>query len=380
MRHTARLVLLAALLAVGGAIAVPWAWERAFPTGDGSQAERPADALSSATIDSVNTQLADVLSALGATPDAITDSRQEERESDGRAWTFSQTTVQLPRETPRDELELAFAVWPPGVEAFLTRADELTWSVRVYADKYPIHQLVLRQPLDPDPTVDPATPPRLAVVITGVGVRSADVEQLIDLPLPLTFAVQPYHSHSLRYATDAARGAKEVAVHLVFDEPSQPDALVGMTVPPPLSIRQGIAEFGTRLQEDIDAIPYASGALLSSGTATLADYESMESLVGALRLRDLYLLDAQPVDRGVALQVAHRSSLPATSATVADDAGPDSLLRLRNLAVLRGEAIFVVPAAEGCGDRIESFLAERIEEGYRLVFTSELVSEHAASN
>ena len=375
MRHTARLVVLAALLVGIGVVAVPWAWERAFPTDTAPPAEASSDALNSATIDAVNKQLADVLSSLGATAEALTSSHQEERASDGRAWTFTRTTVDLPRHTPHDELEIAFDQWPAGVEAFLTRSDELTWSVRVYADKYPVHQLVLRQPLDPAPVVDPTAPPRLAVVITGVGVRSADIEQLIELPLPLTLAVLPYRSHSARYATDAARAAKEVAVHLVFDEPFQPDTRVGMAIPPPLSMTLGNVAFGNRLHEDIDAIPYASGALLSSGTATPADYETMEILVRALQQRDRYLLDDQPIDRGVALQVAHRANLPSVSATASADAGPDSLLRLRNLAVLRGEAVLVVPATEGVGDLLEEFVTERVTEGYQLVFASELVNE-----
>jgi len=375
MRQTVRLALLAALLAGFGAVAVPWAWEHVFPTEGGPGPEVTPDSLDGWAIDSVNEQLAEALAALGVAPEAIVDTHEEQRHADDQAWTFTITTVDLPREVPRGELEIAFAHWPRDVEAFVTRADELTWSVRVYAGKRPIHQLVLRQPLDPHPQVDPAAPPRLAVVLTGVGVRSADVERLIALPLPLTFAVLPYHSHSLRYATDAARAAKEVAVHLVFDEPLPIDAPAGMTVPPPLSAGMGQETFASRFQEDIDAIPYASGAVLSSGSPTPGDYESMAVLVDALQQRELYLLDDEPVDRGVALQVAHRSDLAASSATIAMGTDPRSVLRLRNLAVLRGDAIAAVRVRPGEGEAIEQILTSCMEEGFTLVFASELVAE-----
>jgi len=374
MRQTFRLAALAALLLGVGAVVIPWGWERAFPTADAPDASPPAETLDSAAIESVNERLADVLSTLGVTPEAIESSHEEERQTGDHAWTFTRTTVDLPQQTSQDELDIAFARWPSNVEAFVTRADELTWSVRVYSGKYPVHQLVLRQPLDPDPAVDPATPPRLAVVLTGVGARSADVEQLINLPVPLTLALLPYRSHSLRYATDAARAAKEVAVHLVFDEPLTSRALSGMSIPPPLSVTMGQAAFANRLVDDLDAIPHTSGAVLASGTPTPGDYGSMEVLVDALQQRDLYLMDHEPVDRGVALQVAHRASVPASNATTVLGVDAESVLRLRNLAVRRGEAIAVAPVTEGTGDSLAQFVADRLDEGYQLVFASELVA------
>ena len=50
-----------------------------------------------------------------------------------------------------------------------------------------------------------------------------------------------------------------------------------------------------------------------------------------------------------------------------------ALLRARNLAVVRGSAVLVVVAGgDGLG-WLDPFIEDRIDEGYRLAFASELI-------
>jgi len=357
VRPFIRTLVVLAALATAAALVLPWAWDRVFPAPASLPEGGTTVQLDGPTLDAVNTALADALAALGVSATHIVHTHEERRQREGVEWTWTRTTVDLPAARAEADLQRALASWPLHTEAFLTAVDELTWSARIYTGSYPVHQLVLRQPLDPDPAFDPASPPRLAVVLMDVGDRSEQVERVLGLQVPLTVAIQPYRSHSLRYATDAARAAMEVAIQL---EPGQ------------MAPRQ--------LPDDIEAVPYASGVVLASSENPAGEHAVMDQLARLAADRGLFLLDDLPVHRGLALQVAHRHGLPAANCTERLDGGTAeehrayAELRLRNLAALRGQAIVTVHLGDPGAELLTSFLDERRDEGYRLVFASELLA------
>jgi polysaccharide deacetylase 2 family uncharacterized protein YibQ len=359
LRQALRTLTLLALLVAIAALILPRAWRRVFPAPDATDRAEERVSPDGAALGAVNGAVAEALAALGVSPARIVEAEEDQRQRDEVVWTHTRTTVDLPTFRPEVDLQRAFERWPEHAEAFVTRVDELTWSVRVYVGSYPVHQLVLRQPLDPEPRCATGTPPRLAIVVVDVGERSAEVERVLTLQMPLTVAVRPYHSHSLRYATDAARAAMEVAVHL------DPDPIRAET-----------------LEEDLDAVPYASGVVLAQAGRGGEEHGVMDQLVQRMGARGLFLLDDQPIQRGVALQVAHSHGLAARSCTerldgTATPAQRDyATLRLRNLAALRGQAILTVQLGELGAELLIDFIADRRAEGYRLVFASELMAEH----
>ncbi len=381
MKQTLRLATVAILLIAAGVFAVPWVWRHAFPAPE-SEEELPETAADLATtIDGVNESVATGLGRLGVVPEQIVTTEEESRERDGFGWTYTRSTLDLPEGVTDGAIRAAFAHWPEGVEAFLTRPDELTYSLRVYAGKVPVSRLLIRLPLAPDPQIDPEAPPRLAVVVKGVGPRSAEVERVLELETPLTVAVQPYHSHSLRYADDAARASKEVVAHLDLGVESAAATDPGLSQPDPLGTLTESTAFRERLTEDIEAVPFASGVLASSRSPAARDADRMGSLAGALADGGLYLLDDALYPEGVALQEARRAAVSASSATAALGAGIDGagaqrdLQRQRNLAVLRGAAQLTVELGPGDAARLFRFVEDRRKEGYQLVFVSEIVGE-----
>ncbi len=388
MKHLVRLVVLGALLGAGGVVAVPWAWRTVFPTpadtavADGDRSTTTGDAPRGEDLDAVNQTIAGALGLLDVQPGAILRSTDELRRRGGLGWTFTTTVVDLPRWTTDRAVERAFADWPEGADAFLTHPDELTLCVRVYVGKTPVHKVILRQPLDPDPAVDPDRPPRLAVVIDGVGDRSEAVERLLGMDQPLTVGVIPYRSHSLRYATDAARASMEVAAELVSpDLPDPEDGPVGAAgiVPLGLDPTVPLEQVASRIAEDLQAVPYASGAVVDSTSPTVADPERMDRLARDLADRGMFLLDRAEAHEGVAFQMAARHAVAAAVSTAALDCSAEgevrhrSLLRLRNLATTRGAAVLTVRRAGECVDQLEEFMDDRRREGYQLVFASEVI-------
>ncbi len=379
MRQTLRVVAVAVALIAAGALAVPWVWRHVFPAPE-SVVELPASTGDlTRTIEAVNETVATGLGELGVVPEQIVSSVAEEREREDVGWTYTRSTLDLPGGLTDDAIRAAFDSWPEGVDAFLTRPDELTYSLRVYAGKLPVLRMMLRLPLDPEPWVDPDSPPHLAVVIKGVGQRSAEVERALELDLPLTVAVRPYRSHSLRYATDAARASKEVVAHLTLEAEENGSPAPGMAMPDPLGSALDPDAFRGRLTEDIEAVPFASGVLGCSRAAAARDAERMGILADTLGAGGLYLLDDALYPEGVAGQEARRAGVPAMSVTAAlevdqtDEEADRALLRLRNLAVLRGEAVLSAQLGRGDAARLRSFVRARKREGYRLVFVSEIV-------
>jgi len=375
-----RIGAVAALLVGVGAVALPWVWERVFPA-PVSVEELPATAEDlTATIEAVNQVVGSGLGSLGVVPEQIVSTEEEARERDGIGWTYSRTTLDLPPGVTDGAVRSAFDRWPDGVDAFLTRPDELTYSLRVYAGKVPLVRLLMRRPLDPNPAVDPEAPPRLAIVVKGVGLRSAEVERVLELDLPLTLAVLPYRSHSLRYADDAARASKEVVAHLPFEGVPGGAATGGTAVPEPLGTALDPGSFRARLTEDIEAVPFVSGVLSSSRSATARDDARMGVLGEVLAGGGLYLLDDALYPEGVAQQEARRAGVAALSVTASVDGGgaqdevDRALLRLRNLAVMRGEAVLSLELGPGGAARLHRFVGDRRDEGYRIVFLSELVA------
>ncbi len=375
MKHGLRLFLFAWIIAGIAWWTIPMAWRAVFPTPTALPSATADGPLDSGELEAVNEALALLLGELGLGSEDILTSEELPRERDGEAWIFTRTEVALPSDLDEERIHHATARLPDGVDAFLTHPDELTLSLRIYLGKTPVHQLLMYRPLDPAPPIDPAAPPRLAIVIEGVGLRSEAVEQLIDEPLPLTVAVLPYGSHSLRYATDAAQASKEVLVQLTFDQPAA-QKTTGMARPSSLGLTMEPALFGQRALEDIEAVPYSSGVVIRSHTPTASDPPRMESLAALLAEQRLFLLDGQSAADGVALQMANRQGVPAgiATATLDGDADDRALLRLRNLASIRGEAILMVRLDQGVDETLRDFVEERQTEGYRFVFASELIS------
>ena len=374
MKHGLRVTLIVVVILGISWWAIPKAWQAVFPTPTSSTPSTSDTPLDSGELEAVNESLALLLGELGLGSDDIITSEEITRELEGYAWIFTRTEVALPSDLDEDRIHHATARLPDEVDAFLTQPDELSISLRIYLGKTPVHQLLMFRPLDPAPPIDPGAPPRLAIVIEGVGLRSEAVEQLIHEPLPLTVAVLPYGSHSLRYATDAAQASKEVLVQLTFDH-SAPEESAGMARPSSLDLSMDPAQFRQRALEDMEAVPYTSGVVIRSNTPTTSDAARMESLASLLADQNLFLLDGQPAADGVALQMANRQDVPSGIATATLNGNQDehSLLRLRNLASLRGEAILMVQLEEGVDETLRSFVEERQAEGYRFVFASELI-------
>lgn len=223
------------------------------------------------------------------------------------------------------------------------------------ARKAPAQREAARSEVDdrsrkPDPAAEPASTqarprsarPRVAIVIDDVGHSLGPVEDLLQLDIPLTYAVIPHLGYSLDASRLLASRGQEVILHQPMEAQEYPAVpleegglLVGMLP----------SEVERRLRENLESVPGALGVNNHKGSRATTDPNLMEAFLLAVKKRGLYFLDSRTSAETVAEATARRLSIPTARRHVFLDNEEDveSIhARLRELlerAEQQGEAI-----------------------------------------
>ncbi|MFM2244012.1 MAG: Divergent polysaccharide deacetylase [Pseudomonadota bacterium] len=255
---------------------------------------------------------------------------------DGEAWSASISSVHLP---PIDELKpLLRRAREAGWEAHATAVGSTGAELRLYGDG----RLVLRAEVQPErqPLQRAAAAPTsrerplIAVVIHNLG--DDDAARLVEVPLPLGFAVLPYRPHGPRLAREAVKRGHEVLLELPRAESGSPDARAAA----------------------LAAVPWASGVLaIGRPPASLPPLP-----FGA------FLSDAGAEGHRRAGEAGYR---PVDVIVAADPVA--GLAEAQRLALLHGAATIVIDARHGALREVLDWAAHRAEaDGFRLALPSEV--------
>ncbi|MCK6527389.1 divergent polysaccharide deacetylase family protein [Myxococcota bacterium] len=353
---------------MGGLLAVllPHAWDRVFPAG-GRGAEREDPATLAARVAEVDRALARALAPLGVDPRGIVETPLPPEEREGVSFRPSSVRIPLPEGADRGRIEGAIRAETGRLgfpaQVYFTDPDEVTWGVRISLGKFPTHRVTLHPPLPADPVVDPRHPPVVALLLTGVGAASPDVEAAIAWDRPLTLSIRPWEPHSIRYAGEASRAAKEVLVELP----------------------RGGAAPGGGLDEALASVPFVAGVAISEPDEALPDASAATVLVKRLEALSLPLILLDPPATSPIRAQARAGRVPLEEPAarldpaVGDEALESAALRALNIAVRRGRAL-VTASADPRGIKALLDLAEGMrKKGYRFVFASEVARLGAAS-
>ncbi len=254
-------------------------------------------------------------------------------------------TVPLPRGLSPRDLESALRADPrlEGTSIYVTRADALLWSLRVFAGPELLLKRELRPWLPASPPHPPSNPPELVVLVDLRGVGDGD--PVLRWTGPLAVVLEPFVPSTLRRARDAAKASHAVVGALRPDEP---------------------------LHEQIQAIPHISAVLVE---APLPPGIALDAFLGPLAESGLTLVDACPRGCFEARDV-QSAGVPllrlATRLGGDGPAGGDGELALaRNLAVQWGYGLVLAdPSSEGL-ERTERLLDGGKADGLRVVFVEE---------
>jgi polysaccharide deacetylase 2 family uncharacterized protein YibQ/cytoskeletal protein RodZ len=157
------------------------------------------------------------------------------------------------------------------------------------------------------PPAPPATVARVAIVIDDFGQDLEMAKKFLEIPLPITFSVLPYQSHSKEISQLAHDRHREVLLHLPMEPHGYPKINPGNGALL-LSMNQG--QMQQALESALDSSPFASGVNNHMGSRFTEDSRSMKILLRELQGRNLYFLDSYTSPKSAGLGAAREFRMP----------------------------------------------------------------------
>jgi polysaccharide deacetylase 2 family uncharacterized protein YibQ len=163
----------------------------------------------------------------------------------------------------------------------------------------------------------PATRARLALVIDDLGRDLAEVERLLALDLPLSYAVLPFEPRSEEVALRLREAGAEVLVHLPMEGHGDVDPGPGAVLE-----RLSPRRIGALTGRAIDAVPGATGLNNHMGSRVTADETAMSAILDVVARRGLFFLDSRTTAETRAFEWARERGIPAAKRDVFLDDDP----------------------------------------------------------
>jgi polysaccharide deacetylase 2 family uncharacterized protein YibQ len=224
----------------------------------------------------------------------------------------------------------------------------------------------------------PATP-RLAIVIDDLGRSTADVDRLLALKVPLTYAVLPWETRTLEVVALLRAARVEYLCHLPMESATGAN-------PGPNAILEKLSpeRIGARTRAALDELPGAQGVNNHMGSAITADPVAMGAVLDAVAERGLFFLDSRTTKDSVAFDLARRRAIPAARRDVFLDEAPEvadveaAFDRLLELAKQQGSAIAIGHPRPATLKVLERRIPEATSAGFELVAVSALLERGAS--
>jgi len=160
--------------------------------------------------------------------------------------------------------------------------------------------------------------PRIAIVVTGLGVSAKATQAAIEkLPPAVTLAFLPYADDVQRWVGEARKRGHEVLLELPMEPYDFPDSDPG-----PHTLRAGNGEDSNidRLTWSLTRFTGYAGVMNLLGGRFMADPNALEPVMTFLARRGLLFFDAGPAGRSAAPDVAKRTNAPFVQSAANVDA------------------------------------------------------------
>ncbi len=185
--------------------------------------------------------------------------------------------------------------------------------------------------------------PRVAIIIDDMGYDLKVDNQLIALPVPLSFAFLPYAPFTKQLVKEAHAAHRTVMVHL----PMEPESGAADPGPGVLMTSMSSSTLLHLLDRAIDRIPGAVGVNNHMGSRFTRNRRAMEVVLSGLKRRGLFFVDSRTTKYSVAYATARAMEVPALERAVFLDHDHDEreiahqLHRLITVAQARGAAVAI---------------------------------------
>ena len=218
---------------------------------------------------------------------------------------------------------------------------------------------------------EPGAGPRIAIVLTGLGVgQAATASAIVKLPPAVSLAFSPYGADAERSAARARAFGHEILLQAPMEPFDFPDSDPG---PQGLLTSAKPPENADRLAWAMSRFSGYVGVTNFMGAKFMADAAAFEPVLRDIAARGLGFLDDGTNARGVARDLLDKAKVPAVRAEVVLDAVPRpeaidrELVRLEAQARANGFALASGSAQPMTIERIARWSRELEGRGIRLV-------------
>jgi polysaccharide deacetylase 2 family uncharacterized protein YibQ len=164
----------------------------------------------------------------------------------------------------------------------------------------------------PAPTAPETAPkvskgrPRLAIIIDDMGRDTGTVKKLLAIGLPVTISVLPNEPESVKVATLAHEGGREVLIHIPMEPEGYPTANPG---PDALFLNLSPEEILSRFRTYRERVPFAVGGNNHMGSRFTENREAMDTVLKAMKESGLFFVDSLTSARSVGFEEARRKGV-----------------------------------------------------------------------
>lgn len=216
----------------------------------------------------------------------------------------------------------------------------------------------------------------LAVIIDDMGKGLSEARALMDIGVPLTFAIIPGLPKVRRVAEEARQRGIEVIVHLPMEPKGYPERRLEANG---LLLSQSDDEIAGRVNSYLNEIPQAVGANNHMGSGFTEHRQKMAVVMGVLKERGLFFVDSKTSPVSVGDTVAREARVRAAVRNVFLDNIQESgyitkqLRQAASIARKRGSAIAICHPHPATIQTLAVELPRLRDEGITFVPVSMLV-------
>ncbi len=223
----------------------------------------------------------------------------------------------------------------------------------------------------------PKTKPRIAIIMDDLGHELRSAKVLIEMKMPVTFAILPYTSEAGSVARLARQNGIEALLHIPMEPRGYPAVDPG---PSALLQTMNAGQLKSQLETWLDDMPNVVGGNNHMGSRLTEQRGAMSVVLETLQERGLFFVDSRTSEISVAVSEAHRIGIPVASRDVFLDNVRDvqaiakEIRKLAGVARRRGSAIGICHPYPETLKALRQEAGMLREQGIEVVPVSQLVS------
>jgi len=221
--------------------------------------------------------------------------------------------------------------------------------------------------------------PKIIIIFDDMGIDPRAVDQVLQLPGPVTFSFLPYAKNVDKQAARAAARGDALMLHLPMEPESEAD-------PGPHALRTGMTgvAFLRALDWNLSRFDGYVGVNNHMGSRLTADEELMQTTLAILKQRGLFFLDSLTTGDSVARAAGARvgAQVFARDVFLDADGGKESIIKqlalVEEIAIKTGYAVAIAHPRKETLEVIGPWLTSAPARGFELAPVTALVEMERA--